>query len=125
MDYMNWGEIKDEKSVLLVDVPAQGIATVTPIKLVTTPFYPIVINASELDDLSSRYLDLDRAFVTVEVKNDNNTDPASIYRIVREKCPRQTDIKITGGSERTKLPNLVLHPKSYSETVRGYLNVLY
>jgi exonuclease SbcD len=125
IDRMDWGERNDEKNVILVDIPKNGNAKVKPIPLQITPFYAIEIATSQLDDLSSRYPDLDCAFVKVQVTNDNDMDQASIYRIIRQACPRQISINIINPYEKETLRPSVKHAKSYSETVRNYLADVY
>ncbi len=121
IERMNWGERDDEKQINLIDIPEQGDAKVTSINLETTPFYPLEVSNSQLQDLPSMYPDLDRSFVMVQVINDNGADPASIYRVVKEICPRQINIEVIGGDEKELRRRPVIHQKSYSETVRGYL----
>ena len=125
IERMNWGEKDDNKCINLVEISGRGDASVTPIHLESTPFYSIKVAASQLEDLPTLHSDLDRAFVTVEVTNDSSLDPASIYRIVREVCPRQIDIQIIGDGERETRPTLTIQPRSYAETVQGYLREFY
>jgi exonuclease SbcD len=125
IDRMNWGERDDQKQVILIDIPEQGDCEVTQISLETTPFYSLEVKTSQLAEMPSIYPDLDHAFVMVQVKNDNGVDPASIYRMVREICPRQINIEVIGSEEKELHTSLVMHPKSYSETVRDYLTERY
>ncbi len=124
IERMNLGEIKDEKQVLLIDVPQQGFAKVTPIKMPATPFYSIKINSSDLDSLIKKYPDIAQAFVNIEVVNDDSSDPAGIYRQVKDICPKQLDIKVTSKSVQEK-NKPIIHSKSYAETVKAYLKDAY
>jgi DNA repair protein SbcD/Mre11 len=121
IERMDWGEKEDTKQVILVDIPEQGEAKVIPISLETTPFYSVEITTSQLDDLPSLHPDLNRAFVTVQIKNEDGIDPASLYRTIRELCPKQIDFKIIGNDEKEPRPTPVAHPRSYIETVHGYI----
>jgi DNA repair protein SbcD/Mre11 len=121
IDKMNWGEKEDQKQVILIDIPDDGDADVTLLEIKTTPFYSIDISTSQLETLPSTYPDLDRAFAIVNVNNDNGVDPASIYRIVREICPRQIGINIAGINTKNAIPDSALQSKNYSETVQSYL----
>lgn len=121
MERMNWGEKDEDKFVNIVDILYNGDVKVTAIPLNVTPFYTIQVAASQLGNLTSLYSDIDQAFVNLEITNDVGIDPASIYRIVREICPRLIDINIIGSDEKDVRPNLAVHARSYVETVQGYL----
>ncbi len=77
IDRMNLGEMKDEKRVLLVDIPQRGHAQVTEVPLASTPFYDLHVTASELETLPSRYPDLERAFVHIQLECQAGDDPMS------------------------------------------------
>ncbi len=121
IDKMNWGEKEDQKQVILIDIPEDGDADVTPIEIKTTPFYSIDVSSSQLETLPSSYPDLDHAFVILNIKNDNDVDPAAIYRVVRKICPRQISINIAGINTKKVVSDLVLQANNYAETVHGYL----
>jgi DNA repair protein SbcD/Mre11 len=122
IDRMNWGEKDEKKFINMVDISDDGDAQVNTLPLDVTPFYTIQVAASQLENLTSLYSDLDRAFVKLEITNDVGIDPAAIYRIVREICPRQVDVPdIIGSREKGLRPNLAVQPRSYAETVKGYL----
>jgi exonuclease SbcD len=121
IERMNWGEKSEDKFINIVDIQDDGDAKVNTLRLDVTPFYFIQVAASQLENLTSLYSDLDRAFVELEITNDVGIDPASIYRIVREICPRPVNINIIGSKEKEIRPNLVVQPRSYVETVQGYL----
>lgn len=125
MERMNWGEKDEDKFINIVDILNDSDAQVRTLPLGVTPFHTIQVAASQLENLTSLYSDLDRAFVELEITNDVGIDPASIYRIVREICPRQVNINILGSNEKEIRPNLAVQPRSYAETVQGYLGEFY
>jgi hypothetical protein len=92
--------------------------------LPVTPFYSIKINSSQLDDLGKKYPDIADAFVNIEVTNDDSSDPAGIYRLLKDMCPKQLEIKVINKAikEKSRPP---VHPKSYAETVKTYLRDYY
>ena len=125
MDRMNWGEKDEKKFVNVVDITDESDARVKILSLEETPFFTIQVNASQLENLPSLHPNLERAFVTLEITNDMGIDPASIYRIVRDICPRQIGINIVGGNDAETKPSLAIQPRSYLETVRSFLGEYY
>lgn len=123
---MNLGEKDDEKQVLLLDIPQRGPAKVTPIKLRLTPFYSITTTSSRLDKLEKEYPDIAESFAKIEVVNDDGSDPAAIYRLLNDVCPKHLDVKVTNKANKEEgKPILTSHPKSYTETVKSYLRDYY
>ncbi|HNE02907.1 MAG TPA: exonuclease SbcCD subunit D [Anaerolineales bacterium] len=121
MDRLNWGEKDEDKYVNVVDVFDNGDAKVTSLPLGTTPFHFIQTTASQLENLRSMYHDLNQAFVTLEITNDTGVDPATIYRIAKDICPRQISINIVGENEKVQKPKLSMQPRGYAETSQKYL----
>ena len=125
IERMNWGEKDEDKFINIVDISDDSDAQVSTLSLGVTPFHTIQVAASQLENLTSLYSDLDRAFVELEITNDVGIDPASIYRIVRAICPRQVNINIIGSNEKETRSNLAVQPRSYVETVQGFLGEFY
>ncbi len=126
IDRLNWGEKDDNKAVLLVDVPQNGPATVTPFPIQATPFYDLSLKSADLDTLMSRYPDLDRAFVHVHLECQVGDDPVALQRQVRELCPRCLEVQLTGeGLSSPIAANLPANPRDYATTVLEHLRQVY
>lgn len=125
IDCMDWGERKDQKQVIVVDIGAEGDAQISQIDLKSTPFYSLDVKTSQLDDLTSMYTDLDKAFVRVNIQNDTGVDTASIYRSIKRSCPRQIKIEILNNVGEELNTGPLIHHKSTADTVNGYLRQRY
>jgi DNA repair protein SbcD/Mre11 len=124
-DRMDMGEWKDEKCVLLVDISQTGPATVTSLPLKATPFYDITISSSEIDSLSERYKDCDRAFVRLHIKCVAGDDTVALRCRVNEIFPRCIDLDFPGEHLSRLSTNAPAQPKDYVTTVTDYLSQLY
>ncbi|BAZ03348.1 putative exonuclease (plasmid) [Tolypothrix tenuis PCC 7101] len=131
IERLDMGERKDDKSVLLVDVPPEGVATVTTweqeatLKLDATPFHDITIPAAELETLPSLYPDSDRAFFKIRLELQPGDDPVFLQRRVRESCPRCLDVTFSGQGLSRTAGNIPDRPEDFATTVLEYLRQVY
>ena len=121
LDRLDRGERYDQKSVLLVDVPASGPAVVEPIPLQTTPFYELDLTATDLHGLSEKYPHLDRAFVQVHLTCEAGDDIVALQRQIRQLCPRCLDIEVTYPASAAVQITKIDRPEDYVETSIKYL----
>ena len=123
-DRMDMGEWKEEKCVLMVDIPAAaGPATVTPLKLEATPFYDITVPSSGLDELPKLYADCDRAFVylRIELTEDDKHNSVALHRRVKEIFPRCINVEFIGDDASPLSVNAPTQPRNYTETVTKHV----
>jgi hypothetical protein len=125
IDRLNLGERNDEKSILLVDVPDWGLATVTPLQLEPTPFHDLRVPAADLETLPQRYPDLDHAFVRVHLECQAGDDPVVLQRRVRELCPRCLEVQFSGHETSSAISDQHAQPRDFAGTVFTYLRELY
>lgn len=125
MERMDMGERDDEKFVLIVDVPSTGAATVTQISLPVTPFYDISINASEIDNLLSLYLDLPDSFFRLNIDCEIDDEPITVQRKVKELVDkfslRCLDVLCISNQPVVSKRDVTKSPEDYSKTVLDYL----
>lgn len=125
IDRMDMGEIKDDKYVLLVDIPPKGMAQVTPLQLEATPFYDLSIRAADRENLPDRYSDLDRAFVRITFELAPGDDRIVLQRRVREICRRCIDVRFSGETASRASIGSPAHPRDYATTSMEYLRRMY
>jgi DNA repair protein SbcD/Mre11 len=131
IERLDMGEREDDKSVLLVDVPSEGVATVTTceqdatLKLGVTPFYDITIPTADLETLSSFYPDSDRAFFKIRLELQPGDDPVFVQRRARELCPRCLDVTFSGQGLSRTAGNIPDRPEDFATTVLEYLRQVY
>ncbi len=125
IDRLNLGERKDDKCVLLVDVPQTGPAAVTPLPLEMTPFYDLPLSADELENLPDDCPEIHRAFVRVHLETRVGDDPVALLRRVRELCPRCLDVQFSGEGLSQIAADSPAQPKDYAATAVDYLRQVY
>jgi len=131
IERLDMGEHKDDKGVLLVDVPPEGVATVTTweqdatLKLDATPFYNITIPAADLETLPSLYPDSDRAFFKIRLELQPGDERIFLQRRARELCPRCLDVTFSGEGLSRTVGDMPERPEDYAATVLGYLRQVY
>ncbi len=123
-DRMDFGEWKEEKGVLLVDIPERGPATVTPLALEPTPFYDLHVTSAELDGLAEAYAaDRERAFVRLTVERAAGDDAIALQRLARQTFPRLIDgVRWSGEHSPQGGAFAPLDARDYGQTVEDYLN---
>jgi exonuclease SbcD len=122
-DRMDMGEWKEEKCVLMVDIPTTaGPATVTPLKLEATPFYDIIASSAGLDELPKWYTDCDRAFVQIQIECTEDDDTVALCRRVNEIFPRCIKVSFVGDDPTPLSTNAPAQPRNYTETVTKHLS---
>jgi exonuclease SbcD len=121
LDRMDRGERNDAKSVLIVDVPSFGPAKVESIPLPATPFYDLDLTAADVDGLSDRYADLDRAFVQVNLTCGESDDVVALQRKIRQHCPRCLDLAVTYPEASSVAITKIDRPEDYVGTSLQYL----
>lgn len=118
LDRLDFGEIADEKKVLLVDIPTAGPASVTEIPLETTPFYRLDLSAADVHTLPPRGLDLDRAFVHVRLTCEAGDDRVALKRQIEALCPRIVHFEYAGTDFAPAAP--LERATDYAATALGY-----
>jgi len=121
LDRMDRGERNDTKSVLIVDVPSFGPAKVESIPLQVTPFYDLALTAADVDGLSDRYADLDRAFVQVNLTCEEGDDVVALRRKIQQHCPRCLDLRVTYLASGSVAITKIDRPEDYVGTSLQYL----
>lgn len=129
IERLDMGERNDQKGVLLVNIPQYGVADVTPLPLNATPFYDITTTASDLNNLSNLYPNLEKAFVKIRLELQPEDDPVFLQRQVRELASqlkfRLLDVYFLGQEKFRTTTNLLDTPQDYPATVLGYLQNKY
>lgn len=125
MQRMDMGERDDDKFVLLVDIPKEGIANVTQIPLPVTPFYDISLNVSELENLLALYPDLKESFFRLNIECEIEDEPIAIQRRVKEIVDkfslRCLDVICITDQPILSLREVTKSPEDFSKTVLDYL----
>jgi exonuclease SbcD len=125
IDRMDMGERNDEKYVLLVDIPPRGPAQIEKLPLEMTPFYDLSITSAELETLSNRYPDLDRAFVRLKIECCAADDRVVLNRRAREICKRHVDITITGNEISPVSIRSPARPEDFATTAIDYVHQVF
>jgi DNA repair exonuclease SbcCD nuclease subunit len=125
IDRLNMGERKDDKCVLLVDVPQTGPAEVTPLPLETTPFYDFRLSAEELENLPNSCPETRHAFVRIHLELRVGDDPVALQRRVQELCPRCLGVQFSGEGLSRIAADSPAQPKDYAATALDYLRQIY
>ena len=121
LDRLDMGEWKDEKFVLLADVPELGPARVEEIALAATPFLKVPIAASKLESLPQTYPDLGEAFVYFEVECGPDDDKVAVRRRLNELCPRSLDVQMTGAGTLPQMIGAPAQPRDFQVTALDYV----
>jgi exonuclease SbcD len=124
-DRMDFGEWKEEKGVLLIDIPESGEpATVTSLPLDPTPFHDLHVTSAELEGLTKVYAaDRERAFVRLTVERTKDDDPIALQRLARQTFPRLVDgVRWSGEHAPAGGAFTPLNAKDFGQTVEEYLN---
>ena len=122
-DRMDFGEWKEEKFVLLVDVPEAGPATVTPLPLEATPFYDLHVTSAELESLAERYAaDRERAFVRLTIERAATDDTITLQRRAKEIFPRLIEgVRWSGEGSQPNGTTTPVNAGNYAQTVEDFL----
>jgi DNA repair protein SbcD/Mre11 len=123
-DRMDFGEWKEGKGVLLVDIPDRGPATVTPLPLEPTPFYDLHVTSAELDGLAEVYdADRERAFVRLTVERAADDNMLVLHRLAKQIFPRLVD-GVRWSGDHSPQAGVFTPPnaRDYGQTVEDYLN---
>lgn len=125
MERMDMGERDDDKFVLLVDIPNNGIANVTQIPLAVTPFYDISLTASEIENLPTTYPDLNKSFFRLNIECDIDDEPIAVQRRVKELVDKLSlrclDVICISNQPIVSTRDTTKSPQDYSKTVLDYL----
>lgn len=128
LDRYNRGERNDpRKGVRLVEIIAEeGVrprAESTWLDLPVTPFHEITIKADEVEELPTRYPDLERAFVqiTLDCAGADASAVATARRRIYELCPRVLDCTPINESADVAAPENFA-PRDWRVTTMGYVN---
>ncbi|MFW6295633.1 MAG: metallophosphoesterase family protein [Halothece sp.] len=129
IETLDMGERNDQKGVLLVDIPDNGEATVTPLPLNVTPFYDITIPAVDLENLPDLYPNLEGAFVKIRLELQPDNDSVFLQRQARQLARKfnflLVDVVFMGQGTSRTTTNLPDSPQDYHATVLGYLQTKY
>lgn len=126
-DRLDWGECKDHKQVLVVDVPPTGPAEVEAVPLDATPYYRLDLTPENLDELEDRYPDLDRAITEITLTCTEADGPYALRRRLLELSPRCTNGVLLSipEIEEDAPASLVERPDDVASTVRGYVEEVF
>jgi exonuclease SbcD len=124
-DRMDLGERKDDKFVLLVDVPEVGPATVTQHKIEAPPFDDLSFATAELESFAPDYADRERAYVRINLECSPGDDTVTLQRRAKELFPHCTEIRLTGSHMSMLTANRPANPGDYAPTVLNYLDQVF
>ncbi len=120
LERLDMGEWKDDKFVLLVDVPKLGPASVEEIPLSVTPFLKLSVKASQLETLLETQPEIADAFAYFEVDPEDE-DKVAVRRRINELCPRALDVRITGDDTLPQLSGAPAQPRDFRATALDYV----
>jgi len=127
IDRMDFGEMSDEKSVVLIEISDKGrIGEPTLLPLNATPLYRIEILDPETDmrGLAERYADAQRAIVEYKlVYQPGQHNREALCREIETIFPRwcRRDIVPRGEAVNLKLGEIRGHLRDVKGVVRGFL----
>jgi len=121
LDRLDWGEWRDEKQALLVDIPTQGATVITSLPLDVTPYYKLDLTPADILTLTDDYTDLDRAIVKITLTCTEDDNPLALRRTLLELCPRCNGVDLNLPEREDELKPLVESPDNIGGTTLGYL----
>jgi DNA repair protein SbcD/Mre11 len=125
LDRLDFGEMKDEKSVVIIEVgPTGRIGDPVPIPIKATPMVVLPISDPSIDRAAITDLvpNASEALVRVEIATNIASDAEAVERLAREALPNITWVE-KPRTEFTDSPSarLVVHGPNVQATVLGYL----